>query len=111
MDMHHSSRMRKGGSIPTPSLQNYKFMTEKQELFLEMLTQSVGVLSSALTKSGVSREEYDNWILNMTFKKEVERINEMSIDFVENQLMRKINEGDLAAIQFYLKTKGKKRGY
>jgi len=83
----------------------------EQKLFLETYEQQLGILSVSLTRSGVSRDKYLGWMNNPTFKKKVEEINETSIDFVENQLLRKIGEGDLQAIQFYLKTKGKKRGY
>lgn len=80
-------------------------------IFLDTLERSLGVLTSALIKSETSREEYDLWMQNSEFKKNVEAINESSIDFVENQLLKQIKDGDLTAIQFYLKTKGKKRGY
>lgn len=85
--------------------------TEKQEIFLDFLEKSLGVISLALQKSEVSREEYESWLLNKAFKQRVDSINELSIDFVENKLLKRIREDDLNAIQFYLKTKGKKRGY
>jgi hypothetical protein len=83
----------------------------EQKLFLESYEQQLGILSVALSRSGVSREKYTGWLNNPDFKKKIDEINEVSVDFVENQLLRKIGEGDLQAIQFYLKTKGKKRGY
>jgi len=86
-------------------------MNERQMIFLDTLEKSLGVLTSALIKSQTPREEYDLWMQNSEFKKNVEAINESSIDFVENQLLKQIKDGDLSAIQFYLKTKGKKRGY
>lgn len=85
--------------------------SEKQELFLDTLEKSLGVVSLALQKTEIPREEYDNWLKNIAFKKRVESINELSLDFVENKLLKKIKDDDLNAIQFYLKTKGKKRGY
>lgn len=86
-------------------------LTEQQEEFLDTLEKSLGVVSNALQKCNLERPVYENWLKNMTFKQRIDRINEMSIDFVENKLLLKIKDGDLAAIQFYLKTKGKKRGY
>ena len=86
-------------------------ITEIQELFLQELRENLGVVSKALTKVNITREEYNNWLRNQEFKKKVDEVNELSIDYVENKLLTQIQKGDLQAIQFYLKTKGKKRGY
>jgi hypothetical protein len=84
---------------------------ERQEEFLVALQKSMGVVSTALQNLQIPRDEYDTWMKNNEFKKRVEKINELTLDYVENQLLKKIYDGDLTAIQFYLKTKGKKRGY
>ena len=86
-------------------------LTDQQLEFLEILAKNMGVVSNALLKMNLSRDNFDIWMKNNFFKQQVQVINEQAIDYVENQLMKKINDGDLTAIQFYLKTKGKKRGY
>ena len=86
-------------------------LSQSQEEFLDVLEKSLGVVSVALQKCDMERAQYETWLKNTEFKKRIDRINEMSIDFVENKLLLKIKDGDLSAIQFYLKTKGKKRGY
>ena len=86
-------------------------LSNQQEEFLDVLEKSLGVVSVALQKTELERTQYEQWLKNTEFKKRIDRINEMSIDFVENKLLLKIKDGDLSAIQFYLKTKGKKRGY
>jgi len=86
-------------------------ITELQEVFLQELRENLGVVSKALSKVNVNREEYNGWLTNKEFKQRVDEVNELSIDYVENKLLAQIQKGDLGAIQFYLKTKGKKRGY
>ncbi len=86
-------------------------ITELQEVFLQELRENLGVVSKALSKVNVNREEYNGWLTNKEFKQMVDEVNELSIDYVENKLLAQIQKGDMSAIQFYLKTKGKKRGY
>lgn len=62
--------------------------------------------------------------LNMTrytfykWKEKSKKLNDMLkeadesvIDFAESKLMEHINDGDVTSLIFFLKTKGKKRGY
>lgn len=86
-------------------------MNEKQEEFLNVLRNSLGVVGLALQKTGVTREEYEEWCDDLLFKLAVDEINETSLDYVENQLLMQIRDGNLNAITYYLKTKGKNRGY
>jgi len=44
-------------------------------------------------------------------KEALESITEKKLDFVESALMKRIKAGDLGAICFFLKCKGKKRDY
>ena len=45
------------------------------------------------------------------FEKDVNEIQNIALDFAESQLHKQIGDGSTAATIFYLKTKGKKRGY
>lgn len=47
----------------------------------------------------------------MKFKKEVDDIQNIALDFAESQLHKQIQDGNTTATIFLLKTKGKKRGY
>lgn len=86
-------------------------INKEQEDFLTTLEQSLGNITIALKKSGIERDLYESWLENIFFKERIKQINESSLDFVEQQLMKQIQEGNVAAITYFLKTKGKKRGY
>jgi hypothetical protein len=89
-----------------------KNLDPNQLRFLKALEESLSIVSGALEISNVSRSTYNNWMeTNEDFKLNVELIKEKQIDFVESKLLQKIEMGDTAAITFYLKTKGKARGY
>lgn len=85
---------------------------ERQELFLKHFRESRGIVSYACRKVGITRSCYYKWCdEEPKFKEKAKEVEEETIDLVESKLLSAINEGDLTAIIFYLKTKGKKRGY
>ena len=84
----------------------------KKKLFLKHLKDGKGIITYACEKTGISRQTYYNWIeKDQNFSNEVEIINDITVDLVESKLLSAINNEDVTAIIFYLKTKGKKRGY
>lgn len=86
-------------------------LKKKKEKFLEALKEAKGNVSYACKISNIPRRTYYNWLKNEKFKNEVEDVKEEAIEFVENKLMERIEVGDLGAIIFFLKTKGKHRGW
>lgn len=87
-------------------------MKKEKIRFLENFKQGRGIISYACEKTGISRATYYNWInSDDEFKAACEDVDEAVIDVVESKLLSQINDDNLTAIIFYLKTKGKKRGY
>ena len=83
----------------------------KKEL-LKALEKSLGVVTTAVKQVGVGRGTFYLWLKqDPEFKKAVGDIEGVALDFVESQLHRQIRDGSTAATIFYLKTKGKSRGY
>lgn len=79
---------------------------------VEALRSSLGVIAAACKKVGCSRQTYYDFMKDdPEFASNVESIKEEAIDFAEGQLLKLMNNENVAAIIFYLKTKGKKRGY
>lgn len=78
---------------------------------MELLEKTLGNITSTLDKSKIERHEFDGWMEEFIFRSRYEQVQEKTIDYVENKLLQQINEGNLTAITFFLKTKGKNRGY
>ena len=84
----------------------------KKEQLLEALVKSLGIVSTACLNVGMSRTTYYKYYNEGgQFKDQVDDISNIAIDFAESKLFDLIKEGNIAAVIFYLKTKGKKRGY
>lgn len=85
--------------------------THKKKL-IEALERSLGIVTPACKEVGVSRETFYRYYReDVDFKAEVDSINDITLDFVENQLLKKIKEGSERSILFYMKYKARKRGY
>jgi len=83
----------------------------KQKL-LDALERSLGIVTPACKEVGLSRQTfYRYYNEDLDFKKAVDDINDITLDFVENQLLRKIKDGSERSIMFYMKYKARKRGY
>jgi len=82
-----------------------------KEKFLEVLAAKRGRVSDACEASNVGRATYYLWMNDEAFSDRVKDVQEGLIDFVESKLFENIEENKTNEILFYLKTKGKARGY
>ena len=84
----------------------------KKEQLLTALEKSLGIVSTACESVGISRTTYYKYYNeDKDFKRSVDGISDIALDCAESQLFELIKEKNITAIIFYLKTKGKKRGY
>ena len=54
---------------------------------------------------------YERRNKNKLLASQLDACEESLLDFAESKLMEHINDGDITSLIFFLKTKGKKRGY
>ena len=108
-------------------------LDNNKKVVIEALEKSKGIISSACKAVDMPRSTFYHWYNNdPEFKAAVDDVQEFAIDYVESKLLEKIEGITVAgrgpanddgeppvyevppsdtAIIFYLKTKGKKRGY
>ncbi len=84
----------------------------KKESIIAALEKSLGVVTVACKQADVPRSTYYKWLNeDEEFAKAVKDIENIALDFGESQLHKQIGDGNTSATIFFLKTKGKKRGY
>ena len=84
----------------------------KKREMIKALIKSLGVVTLACEKVGIERSTHYDWLkADEKYKQAVEDIAEVELDFAESMLHKQIQDKDTAATIFFLKTKGKKRGY
>lgn len=84
----------------------------RKKKMLEALEKTLGVVTKAARLAGMDRTAHYDWMRkDPKYKAAVEAIEDVALDFAESQLHKAIGGGDTTATIFYLKTKGKKRGY
>ena len=99
---------------------NYKIQHNKKmsatetrkKAMIQALEKSLGVVTTAARQVGIERTTHYVWMKeDEEYKQAVQSIEDIALDFVETKLHTLIQNEDTAATIFYLKTKGKKRGY
>ena len=84
----------------------------KKEIFLKALENNLGHISKSCGQAGIARKTYYRWIeRDVEFQEECDNVLEGLLDLAESKLLENIRNNDNTCIIFYLKTKGKKRGY
>ena len=79
---------------------------------IEALKKTLGIVSRACDMVGISQKTHYEWLQkDAEYKSDVEAVAEMAIDFAESKLLANINNGDTTSIIFFLKKKGRARGY
>ena len=84
----------------------------KKDALLQALENSLGIVSTACNRSGISRSSFYKWYKeDEEFRKKVDEIDNLKLDFVESKLFKNIENEKEKSIIFYLQHKGHKRGY
>ena len=80
--------------------------------FLESLERHLGIVTDAAKDCGLSRTEHYEWLkCDPDYKKAVDELYQVEADFVVRNLMKNVNSGDQAAINTWLKYKGRRAGF
>lgn len=83
-----------------------------QRAMIKALEKNLGIVSAAARAVGIDRSVHYEWLKeDEGYKQAVDNITELALDFAESKLHEKIKNNDTIGIIFYLKTKGKRRGY
>ena len=84
----------------------------KKEAILKALENSLGVVTTACKQTNIPRSTFYKWMKeDEEFRQQVQEIENVALDFAESQLHQQISDNSTAATIFFLKTKGKSRGY
>ena len=93
-------------------MSKYNKIQHTKKALLEALEKSLGVVTTACKKVDIDRTTFYRYINeDEEFAKAVDGMADVALDFAESQLHKQIQNGIPSSTIFYLKTKGKKRGY
>lgn len=84
----------------------------QKRAMIQALEKSLGVVTSACKSVGIARSTHYDWMdSDEEYRNAVNSLQDVALDFAESKLFKSIENGSDTATIFFLKTKGKKRGY
>jgi predicted house-cleaning noncanonical NTP pyrophosphatase (MazG superfamily) len=79
---------------------------------IKAFKECMGIIKCACEKVGTTRQNFNtHYRKDEEFKKAIDDILEEQIDYVESKMLNGIEKGNDKLIQFYLRTRGKHRGW
>ena len=95
----------------TISKKQQQVQQNKKDLIVA-LEKSLGIVTTACKAVNLDRTTFYRYYNDdPEFKAAVDDIENIALDFAESQLHKQIQKGEVSSTIFYLKTKGKHRGY
>ena len=83
-----------------------------KKAMITALEKALGVITLACKEVGIARQTHYEWYKeDPEYHAAVDATADIALDFAESKLHGQVSKGDTTAIIFYLKTKGKHRGY
>jgi hypothetical protein len=102
----------KMGKVKNPPKSIVVRREQTKEQMLKALEVNLGNVTDACKSTGIARNTHYLWLReDDNYKAQVESIDDIILDFAEKQLYTQISENNTTATIFFLKTKGKHRGY
>lgn len=85
---------------------------DRKAVFLEAFRAQAANISQACRAAGINRSTFYDWRNDdAAFAQAVSDEEESLLDLSESALIRAVAKGDVQAIKFILRTKGRSRGY
>ncbi len=86
--------------------------TVLKKAVIEAMRKSLGVVTQACKIVDIDRSTYYAWYkTDEDFKRECDDCSEIALDFAESKLYKQIDDNVPTSTIFFLKCRGKKRGY
>ena len=79
---------------------------------IEAMKQTLCNITKSSELVGINRSTHQGWVnTDEEYAKAIDECYELQIDFVESKLLNNVDADNVTAQIFFLKTKGKRRGY
>ena len=83
-----------------------------KEKMIQALELNLGNVTLSCKAMGIARDTHYRWMReDKEYRKAVKDMENAALDFAESSLLKQIAKGNPLATIFFLKCKGKKRGY
>ena len=84
----------------------------RKKAIIKALENNLGIITKSCKEVGIARSTFYEWYKDdEEFRAKVDDMENITIDYAESKLHQLIKDENPTAIIFFLKTKGKKRGY